>query len=106
LPIGRSWGRLALVTAKFESEQPQEEPLPAEHEPLLTPRRWVGLVLLALLLTFLVQNGKSVRMHFVGLNFSLPLGVALVISAITGALIALLATAARRRRLRARDRRR
>ena len=106
LPNRGQWGRLAVVTARNEGEQPHDEPIPVEREPFLTPRRFVGLVILALLLTFLVQNGKSARMHFIGLSFSLPLGVALVVSAVAGALIALLATAARRRRVRGRTRNR
>jgi uncharacterized integral membrane protein len=71
---------------------------------LVTPRRVVGAIFLALVLTFLVQNGASAHMHFLGLSFSLPLGVALVISAVAGAVLALVATAAGRRRARARNR--
>lgn len=95
------------MTGPHEAEQPLHEPI---HEveprrPLVTARRVIGVVLLALVLTFLVQNGKSARMHFLGLSFSLPIGVALVVSFVAGAVIALIATAARRRRTRARSRR-
>jgi uncharacterized integral membrane protein len=72
---------------------------------VLTPKRVLNAVILALVLTFVVQNGASAHMHFLGLTFSLPLGVALVISAIVGAVVALAVTAAARRRARGRDRR-
>ncbi|MFD2393580.1 lipopolysaccharide assembly LapA domain-containing protein [Dietzia aerolata] len=52
---------------------------------------WVGLVLGALvtilLLIFIAQNTTSTDVQFLGLHFSLPLGVLVLLSAIVGALI-------------------
>ncbi len=93
------------MTGPHEAERPLHEPIPrAERRPVVTARRVVAVVLFALVLTFLVQNGRSTRMHFLGLSFSLPVGVALVVSFVVGAVLALIATAARRRRVRARAR--
>ena len=109
LPVPRSWGRLGLVTGPHEADQPLGEPHPYEGRgqarTLVTPKRVLNALILALVLTFVAQNGASAHMHFLGLTFSLPLGVALVISAIVGAVVALVVTAAARRRARGRDRR-
>jgi uncharacterized integral membrane protein len=52
---------------------------------------WVGLVLgavvLILLLIFVLQNLKDVRVSFIGTDGSLPLGVALLLAAVAGALV-------------------
>ena len=52
---------------------------------------WVGLVLGALvtilLLIFITQNTTSTDVHYLGLQFSLPLGVLVLFAAIAGALI-------------------
>jgi uncharacterized integral membrane protein len=97
------------VTGPHEADQPLGEPHPYEGRgqarSLVTPKRVLNAVILALVLTFVAQNGASAHMHFLGLTFSLPLGVALVISAIVGAVVALVVTAAARRRARGRDRR-
>jgi lipopolysaccharide assembly protein A len=52
---------------------------------------WVTLVTAALvllaLLIFVLQNGQSVRVSFLGAEGSLPLGIALLLAAIAGVLI-------------------
>lgn len=52
---------------------------------------WVALVLgaliLILLLIFVVQNGESADFAYLGLTFSLPLGVAMLFAAIAGMLV-------------------
>ena len=48
----------------------------------------VGVILLAFLLVFVLQNLDSVRIHFLTADFTMPLGVALLLAAIGGALIA------------------
>jgi uncharacterized integral membrane protein len=88
------------VTAHYEPEPLHEATSEVERPSVVTPKRVLAAVLVALVLTFLVQNGASARMHFLTLSFHLPIGVALLVSAVAGAVLALLATAARRRRVR------
>jgi uncharacterized integral membrane protein len=54
-----------------------------------------SLILLALLLIFVLQNLNKVHVHFLVANFTAPLGVALLLAAICGALIATIPFAAR-----------
>ncbi len=61
----------------------------------LTPTRtswvWIGLILSALvllfLLIFILQNDEPVRVTFLGLSGTLPTGVALLLAAIAGLLL-------------------
>jgi putative membrane protein len=59
-----------------------------------TSSAWVaaalGALLLLLMLVFILQNGDKVRLHFLWLDFSLPLGVALLLAGVFGALIVVL----------------
>lgn len=54
-----------------------------------------GVIFLLILLIFIAQNTNSVAMHFLGWDWSLPAGVAFLLSAVCGAAIALLAGGAR-----------
>jgi putative membrane protein len=59
---------------------------------------WVAVtaaaVVLLLLLIFILQNGRQVQVSFFGADGHLPLGVAMLLSAVAGALlVALLGTA-------------
>jgi putative membrane protein len=73
----------------------------AEHtiEPTRTSMVWtmvgIGVVLLVAILVFILQNGQRVRMQFLMVNGTLPLGVALLFAALLGALLVLVAGAAR-----------
>ncbi len=77
----------------------------APVEPDEAPRRtnagrvWVALavatVLLILLIIFLVENDRSVTISFLGAHGHLSLAVALLIAAVVGALVTLLAGTAR-----------
>ena len=69
------------------------------HKELEVPRTrtssaWVaaaiGALVLLLMLVFILQNGDKVRLHFLWLDFSLPLGVALLLAGVFGALIVVL----------------
>ncbi|MDG4821832.1 lipopolysaccharide assembly protein LapA domain-containing protein [Asanoa sp. WMMD1127] len=55
----------------------------------------IGVILLAFLLVFVLQNLDTVRIHFLTVDFTMPLGVALLLAAIGGALIASIPFAAR-----------
>lgn len=66
---------------------------------------WVAVaffaVILLLLLIFILQNGMEVKVSYMGAHGRLPLGVAMLLSAVCGALLAILAGAARISRNRA-----
>jgi putative membrane protein len=83
-----------------ESERPPrptdtEPARPAEPPPKAGRSRvggaWVGLVIgavvLILLLIFVLQNPEDVRVSFLGADSSIPLGVALLLAAVAGALV-------------------
>lgn len=55
----------------------------------------VGFLILIVLLIFIAQNTESATFHFLGWNWSLPLGVAILFSAVLGGLITVMAGAAR-----------
>ena len=65
---------------------------------------WVSVgffaVILLLLLIFILQNGTKVDISFMGAHGHLPLGVALLLSAVCGVLLVVLAGAARISQLR------
>jgi uncharacterized integral membrane protein len=70
---------------------------------------WIAVaffaVVLLLLLIFILQNGKTVDIAYFGAHGHLPLGVALLLAAVCGALLMILAGAARMGQLRATARR-
>jgi uncharacterized integral membrane protein len=49
-----------------------------------------GALLLLLMLVFILQNGDKVRLDFLWMDFSLPLGVALLLAGVFGALVVVL----------------
>ncbi|HZC99641.1 MAG TPA: lipopolysaccharide assembly protein LapA domain-containing protein [Actinomycetes bacterium] len=60
----------------------------------------VGLVLLAAILVFILQNGRQVQVNFLTAHPTLPLGVALLFAVLLGALLVLVVGAARMVQLR------
>jgi lipopolysaccharide assembly protein A len=79
---------------------PAEPTLPQHTiEPTRTSMVWtmvgIGVVLLVAILVFILQNGQRVRVRFLMVNGTLPLGVALLFAALLGALLVLVAGAAR-----------
>jgi lipopolysaccharide assembly protein A len=68
-------------------------------EPTRTSMAWtmigIGVVLLVAILVFILQNGQRVHVRFLIANGTLPLGVALLFAALLGALLVLVAGAAR-----------
>jgi lipopolysaccharide assembly protein A len=88
-------------------------PAPAEPAPQAPPLKikrtrtsglWVAVgffaVILLLLLIFILQNGTQVSVNYLGAHGHLPLGVALLLSAVCGVLLVVLAGAARISQLR------
>ena len=90
-----------------------QQPRPAAPSPLpqhkIRPTRLSGLwfavvffaVVLLFLLIFILQNGREVGISYLGMHGHLPLGVALLLSAVCGVLLVVLAGAARISQLRA-----
>ena len=70
---------------------------------------WVAVgffaVILLLLLIFILQNGTQVSVSYLGMHGHLPLGVALLLAAVCGVLLVVLAGAARIAQLRTTARR-
>jgi uncharacterized integral membrane protein len=77
------------------------EPTLLQHtvEPTRTSMVWtmvgIGVVLSFAILVFILQNGQRVRVRFLVVNGTLPLGAALLFAALLGALLVLVAGAAR-----------
>jgi uncharacterized integral membrane protein len=92
---------------------------PAEGTPAPPPQHkiqrtrtsgvWVSVgffaIVLLLLLIFILENGKTVDIAYFGAHGHLPLGVALLLAAVCGVLLVVLAGAARISQLRATARR-
>ena len=103
-------------------ETPPEQPAPAaapEQPSHALPQHrikrtrtggiWVAVgffaVILLLLLIFILQNGQKVDISYMGAHGHLPLGVALLLAAVCGVLLVVLAGTARISQLRATARR-
>jgi lipopolysaccharide assembly protein A len=84
-----------------EQPAPAAPPLPPQHK--IRPTRLSGLwfavvffaVILLFLLIFILQNGRAVDVSYLGAHGHLPLGVAMLFSAVCGVLLTILAGAAR-----------
>ncbi len=57
-------------------------------------------MVLLFLLIFILQNGKAIDISYLGMHGHLPLGVALLLAAVCGVLLTILAAAARISQLR------
>ena len=104
--------------AQPEPVPPQQAAPPAAAPPPLPRHRikrtrtsgiWVAVgffaVVLLLLLIFILQNGTDVSVSYLGMHGHLPLGVALLLAAVSGVLLVVLAGAARISQLRTTARR-
>jgi uncharacterized integral membrane protein len=111
LPELETASKTARQTAS-QPEQPPGAPRQAPAAPLpqhkIKPTRISGLwlavaffaVILLLLLIFILQNGTKVGISYMGMHGRLPLGVALLLAAVSGVLLTILAGAARISQLR------
>jgi len=79
--------------------KPVPVPAPRKPRPTRISGAWVAvlvaIVVLIFLLVFILQNGDSTTIHFLWGQASLPLGVALLLGAIGGALLVAVVGAAR-----------
>jgi uncharacterized integral membrane protein len=106
-PAGEPYGSAAGEPSGTAYEQePATRTAPAtptapERVPVRTriSGLWVAsisaVVVLLLLLIFILQNGSTVKINLFGANPSLPIGVALLLAAVLGALLVALVGAAR-----------
>ena len=104
-----------LVPAPTAPEQTAPPPIASAQTTAALPQHrikrtrisglWVSVgffaVVLLLLLIFILQNGTKVDISYMGAHGHLPLGVALLLSAVCGVLLVVLAGAARISQLRA-----
>jgi lipopolysaccharide assembly protein A len=94
-----------------QPEPPGTAQLPPQHRIKRTRAGglWVAVaffaVILLLLLIFILQNGQKVDISYLGAHGHLPLGVALLLAAVCGILLVVLAGTARISQLRATARR-
>jgi lipopolysaccharide assembly protein A len=113
-PAETSSGQPAVDTTP---QTPPRQPAPsaAPRPPQRTVKRtrtsglWVAVgffaVILLLLLIFILQNGQKVDISYLGAHGHLPLGVALLLAAVCGVILVVLAGTARISQLRAVNRR-
>jgi uncharacterized integral membrane protein len=73
-------------------------------EPTRTSMVWtmvgVGVIVLAAILVFILQNGQRARVRFLMVDGTLPLGVALLVAALLGGVLVLVVGASRVMQLR------
>jgi uncharacterized integral membrane protein len=96
-------------------ERPPEAPAPMQPPAQQAVKRrrmsgqWVVLALFAvvllLLLVFILENSQRVDISYFGAHGHLPLGIALLLAAVLGILLAVIAGLGRRMRVRAAARR-
>ena len=77
---------------------PQSPPQQPPHHPVKRTRirgLWIAVIIFALvllfLLIFILQNNRGVDVSYLGAHGHMPLGVALLLAAVCGALLAILA---------------
>ena len=79
-------------TTAAEDETPApDSTLPFTRAGALWSALIVGFVILILLLVFIAQNTNSAQFAFLAWHWSLPLGVAILLAAVSGGLIAVAA---------------
>src|SRR5690348_15908559 len=98
----------AAPEARTEPQQAAAWPTRTRRAPTRTSGVWTGVVagtvVTLLLLIFILENTASVKVSFFGAHGHLSLGVALLLSAVAGALIVALLGATRIAQLRLRAR--
>lgn len=100
-----------MATGPDETPSPGDDAGPAPARPRFTRASavWVAtgaaLVLLILLIVFMLQNSTKVEVHFLGSTGTIPLGMALLIAAVSGGVVVAIAGVARITQLRLGNRR-
>ena len=78
-----------------DSVSPPEDNVKFTRAAALWSSLIIGFLVLIVLLIFIAQNTDPGTFHFLGWNWTLPLGVALLLAAVGGGLLAVLVGAAR-----------
>ena len=85
-----------------DTTPPRQQAGPPPQHPIKRTRLrglWIALIIFALvllfLLIFILQNSRGVDVSYLGAHGHMSLGVALLLAAVCGALLAILAAAAR-----------
>ena len=77
------------------TQAPEQPPAQQAAKPSRISRTWVALALFAvvllLLLVFILENSRSVDIGYFGAHGHVPLGVALLLAAVAGILLAVIA---------------
>jgi uncharacterized integral membrane protein len=88
----------ALNTTRTDSAEPSKTPAPAPAR-TNAGRLWVAIgvavVLLVLLIIFIAENSHHVTISFLGASGTISAGLAMLISAVAGAVVTLLVGTAR-----------
>lgn len=90
-PSDRNEPEPPLVDSSAPKPPPPENAVHFTRAAALWSALIVGLLVLIVLLIFIAQNTDSGTFHFLGWNWSLPLGVALLGAAVLGGLVTTLA---------------
>ena len=112
-PTAHGTGELSPDSEPLVPPTGPEQTAPVQTAPVLPQHKirrtrtsglWVSVgffaIVLLLLLIFILQNGTKVDISYMGAHGHLPLGVALLLSAVCGVLLVVLAGAARISQLR------
>lgn len=78
-----------------ETPPPPEDAVKFTRAAALWSSLIIGFLILIVLLIFIAQNTDAGTFHFLGWNWTLPLGVALLLAAVGGGLLTVLVGAAR-----------
>lgn len=77
------------------TQTPVQPPAQQAEKPSRISRTWVALALFAvvllLLLVFILENSRSVEVSYFGAHGHVPLGVALLLAAVAGILLGIIA---------------
>lgn len=111
VPPGETESKAELrLPATGEPERPRRRVVPGGPPRTRTSSAFVGVVagviVLVLLLIFIIENTSDVEISYFGANGHLPLGVALLLAAVGGALLVAVIGAARIAQLRRHAKRR
>jgi uncharacterized integral membrane protein len=88
-------GDTAVANAKGAAPEDVGRPVAPTRISTVWTMLGVGVVLLAVILLFVMQNGREVQVHVVTAQLTLPLGVALLFGVLLGVLLTLVVGAAR-----------
>lgn len=88
------------VPARIPGDAPPESAVKFTRTASVWTSLTAGFLILIVLLIFIAQNTSSAQFTFLGWRWSLPLGVAILLAAVCGGLITVLAGTARMYQLR------